>query len=238
MILRKLRKHLSDFPYIWIVIILLAMAALLTLCTDFWGISRVIGYCALGLLLVLLLTKPMNAVYGLMGTTGDIQTFFFNFIFITFLFAVIYHFEFFSNAGISYDVNQPHIDYQMFAHSNSEDSLKIENSKDTIFLEHIIDSVTYKEAVVVPAYAVHLHYQKINFFDVWKCTILTTLTQEPTNLLAYATTFNAGMDDADVNLDRQKSDIFHWILIFHIIISWIFFGVFISLLYNKFRYES
>jgi len=37
---------------------------------------------------------------------------------------------------------------------------------------------------------------------------------------------------------RKISDLFEWILIFHIIISWIFFGVFISLLYNKFRYES
>ena len=76
---------------------------------------------------------------------------------------------------------------------------------------------------------------------------MTALMQEPTDFFAAASTYNESIVDsslskkeqvAEITLDKQKTMMFHWILIFQILISWIFFGVFISLLYNKFRYES
>lgn len=233
----RLWNHLYDFPYIWLIILLWLVVAVIFFCNGTGSVAKYIGYFTLFGTVVLLIAKPMNAVYGLMGTSGSIRLFFLNFLFITLLFAGIYHFGFFKNTGISYDVNQPHIDYRMFADSGEEDSVKITSVRDTIFLEHIIDSTIVKEAVVHVS-TEELHYQRVSFFDVWKCTILTTLTQEPVDLFACAAIYNEAMDGGDCELDKQKTDLFHWILIFHIIISWIFFGVFISLLYNKFRYES
>ena len=177
-----------------------------------------------------IIIRPMNAVYGLMGTTGSIRIFFTNFVIISFLFSTIYYFGFFKDAGISYDTNQPHIDYKYFA--NSE---KVKN--DTIFVEHQLDSISFKE-ILINETRVSSHYQSIGFFQLWRSTILTTLTQEPTELLANAAAYNSTIESSDSDLDKQMSITFEWILIFHILISWIFFGVFISLLYTKFRHES
>lgn len=233
----KLYRHLKDFPYIWIIIGLILVAAVLPLSNESWWISKIIGYSAIVMLFFLLIRKPMNAVYGLMGATGDIRIFFLNFFLISLIFASIYYWGFFQNAGISYDVNQPHIDYQMFADCDKEDSVKIEMTRDTIYLEHIIDSTMVEEALV-HVNTEELRYQKIGFEEVWKSTILTTLTQEPVDLFTNGATYNAAMDKETLHLSMQKASLLHWILILHIIISWIFFGVFISLLYNKFRYES
>lgn len=233
----KLYKHIADFPYIWIIITLILIAATLPLNSEFWWISKIIGYSAIAMLFLLLISKPMNAVYGLMGSTGNIKIFFINFILISLIFASIYYWGFFRYAGISYDVNQPHIDYMMFADCDNKDSVKIETTRDTIYLEHIIDNKTFKEAVV-HVNTEELHYQKISFENVWKSTILTTLTQEPVDLFTNGATYNAAMDKETLHISMQKAKLLHWILILHIIISWIFFGVFISLLYNKFRYES
>lgn len=230
-------KHLWDFPYIWIILFLILAAAVLPLNSEFWWISKIIGYSAIAMLFLLLISKPMNAVYGLMGSTGNIKIFFINFILISLIFASIYYWGFFQQAGISYDINQPHIDYQMFADCNKKDSVKIETTRDTIYLEHILDDKAFKEALV-HVNTEELHYQRINFLDVWKSTILTTLTQEPVDLFTNGATYNAAMDKETLHLSMQKASLLHWILILHIIIAWIFFGVFISLLYNKFRYES
>ena len=86
-------------------------------------------------------------------------------------------------------------------------------------------------------------YQKITFGDVLWNMVLTSLIQEPTDLFAATATFNQGMyhsDNGVINeaIDRGRAHLFHWILILQILISWILLGVFISILYNKFRYES
>lgn len=185
----------------------------------------------------LMLLRPMNAVYGLMGTSGSIRILFINFVVISLVFSTIYYFGFFKDAGISYGVNQPHIDYTFFANDTAGDMPKIIEKRDTMVLEHHRDSMFFKESVVHVTTDT-LHYQKIEFMRVWRSTIMTTLTQEPTDLFSIASVHNAPMESGDVVLDKEKSDLFEWIIIFHIIISWIFFGVFISLLYNKFRYES
>lgn len=234
--MKKFCAHFKEFSYIWFFLFVLFLSAWL-IAPSYWHASlRVVGI-TLSLIMALLLTRPMNAVYGLMGTSGSIQLFFFNFLFITLLFAGIYQLAFFRNAGISYDVNQPHIDYQLYSGKPRVDTAKISEKRDTIFIERQLDTISFKESIINVTRDT-LHYQSIDFWQVWRSTILTTLTQEPAELLTAATVHNSGMQSTNSVLDKQKSDLFEWILIFHIIISWIFFGVFISLLYNKFRYES
>ncbi len=246
-IVKRLRKHFKHFSYIWVLLIVLFIISWL-LVPNHWEISvKLIGF-VLALLTLLLLIRPMNAVYGLMGTSGSIILFFFNFIIITLLFAGIYDLAFFKDAGISYDVNQPHIDYALFASDTQVDTtavakigknraIKTEERRNTLHIERQLDTIVLKETIVQVTLDT-LHYQKINFWQVWRSSILTTLTQEPAELLTSASVYNDGMGSSDVIKDRQKSSVFEWILIFHTIISWIFFGMFISLLYNKFRYES
>lgn len=224
--------HLCDFWYVWGILVFLGIGLLLPFnwkC-DLW-ICRVF----IVLLTVLFLLRPMNAVYGLMGTSGSIRVFFFNFLLISFLFSFIYYFGFFKNAGVSYDINQPHIAYDCYPKKNRV--TKPEYSIATLIYctkEGIDCDTVYQKTKIV--------YQPISYMQVLQNTIITSLMQEPTDLFVEATTYNAGMESNDSNtnssLNKEKATAFYWILIFQILISWIFFGVFISLLYNKFRYES
>lgn len=229
-------KHLTSFPYIWICISILAAAAVFAF-FGLWILAKWFGSGAIILFVILLLAKPMNAVYGLMGTSGSIRLFFFNFLFISLIFGGIYFLAFFKDAGITYDVNQPHIDYHMFSKESAICPDRVVEHRDSMILEHQLDSASYKETVVHVTLDT-LHYQRISFGQVWRSTILTTLTQEPADLFTVAAVHNTAMGSSNSNLDKQKSSLFEWILLLHIIISWIFFGVFISLLYNRFRYES
>lgn len=248
---RRFYRHVKDYPWVWIVFVVIFISAWIFVPVD-WTIAKWSIRIALILFMVLLLKKPMNAVFGLMGSEGSIGLFFFNFLFITSLFAGIYQAAFFKDAGISYDVNQPHIDFHKYAVAVKADTTKtdlpiitVSTKRDTVYVEHQLDTTSYTETIIQthvtrdtimpPA---PLQYQPIDFWQVWRSTILTTLTQESADLLAIATVHNEAMESTDVGLDKEKSELFEWILIFHIIISWIFFGVFISLLYNKFRYES
>lgn len=214
-----------------------------------WSFNQWWCWLLLGGLGALIIMRPMNAVYGLMGTSGSIRLFFFNFVLISLIFSSIYYFGFFKDAGISYDVNQPHIDFQKYAVTAKTDTAKtdsptivVSTKRDTVYVEHKLDSTSYTETIIQTHVTrdtlLTLKYQPIDFWQVWRSTILTTLTQESADLLAIATVHNEAMESTNVGLDKEKSELFEWILIFHIIISWIFFGVFISLLYNKFRYES
>jgi len=236
--LKRFWLHLFDFPYIWITITLLVVFAIVAhQFPNRWVTAEAIGSVALVLMTLLLLSKPMNAIYGLIGATGSIRLFFANFILITAIFAFIYQFGFFINAGITYDVNQPHIDFQMFAGTNKVDSIKVSEKRDTIFLETQKDSATVLETYIHVTEEKYC-YQRVGFMKVWRSTIITTLTQDASDLLTIASVHNKAMDSSSNTFNEKKSNLFEWILIFHIFISWIFFGVFISLLYNKFRYES
>lgn len=234
--IKRFYGHFKEFPYIWVLLGALFIIAWL-ISPTYWLFSLKLFGITFALLTALVLIRPMNAVYGLMGTAGSIRLFFFNFLFITLLFSGIYHLAFFKDAGISYDVNQPHIDYRLYAGRPKVDTIKISEKRDTLFFERQIDTIAFKESIVRISRDT-IHYQNIDFWQVWRSSILTTLTQEPADLLATASVHNSAMESTDVVVDKQKSSYFEWILIFHIIISWIFFGVFISLLYNKFRYES
>lgn len=240
---QRVLHHFKEFSYIWALLIALLGIAVIRVASVY-----LIGG-VLGLFTALVLIRPMNAVYGLMGTSGSIRIFFFNFVIISLIFSSIYYFGFFKDAGISYDVNQPHIDFQKYAVTAKTDTAKtdsptivVSTKRDTVYVEHKLDSTSYTETIIQTHVTrdtlLTLQYQPIDFWQVWRSTILTTLTQESADLLAIATVHNEAMESTNVGLDKEKSELFEWILIFHIIISWIFFGVFISLLYNKFRYES
>ena len=233
---KRLKSHLTEFPYILVLLIGLFVIAWFVSPSNWIFSTKLIGI-ALALLTALLIIRPMNAVYGLMGTSGSIRLFFINFLFITILFAGVYYRAFFKDAGISYDINQPHIDYSIFADNNENNAIKVSEIRDTMLFEHQIDTIHFCESVIHVTKDT-IHYQPIDFWQVWRSSVLTTLTQEPADLLATATIHNSAMDSTNVTIDKHKSSIFEWILIFHTIISWLFFGVFISLLYNKFRHES
>ena len=250
-VIQRFSRHKKEFKYIWILLIIITGTCVFAGFNLIqWSSASCIVKVLLWLIAIHFLIRPMNAVYGLMGTSSSIPIFFFNFLFITSLFAGVYYFAFFENAGISYDVNQPHIDFQKYAVAVKADTTKtdlplitVSIKRDTIYVEHKLDSTSYTETIIQThvtrdTIMPPLQYQPIDFWQVWRSTILTTLTQESADLLTIATVHNEAMVSTNVGLDKEKSELFEWILIFHIIISWIFFGVFISLLYNKFRYES
>ena len=231
---RRFLLHLKDFPYIWFFFLLLFVAALLAF-FELWGAAKAVGIVSVAVLIVLLLSRPMNAVYGLMGTTGSIRMFFSVFILITLLFAGIYQLGFFQDAGVSYDINQPHVYYGLYAGREREPvTLRSAVQRDTVVYERIAQGETLRESVVQET-SPALHYQPVGFWFTWRNTILTALMQEPTDFFSEASTYNAS---GGSSLDRQKAAVFQWVLVVQILISWIFFGVFISLLYNKFRFES
>ncbi len=134
------------------------------------------------------------------------------------------------------------------------DSVKCEtiltniNIGDTVIVDHIINGKVQKDTMIyhtrpfaesrVSEIEVAPKYQSISFGFVFRNTIITSLIQEPTDFFAAASTYNEAQARDGLETDKEKARLFHWILIFQILISWIFFGVFISILYNKFRYES
>ena len=236
MLNNKLFRHLGDFPYIWIFFLLLCIAGVLAF-YGLWGTAKVIGIVAVALLGLLLIAKPMNAVYGLMGTTGSIELFFATFLLFTLLFAGIYQLGFFQTAGVSYDINQPHLDYGLYAGKDREPmTVRLPAQRDTAVVEHWAEDSVWYETLITERVG-QLNYQPISFWSTWRNTILTALMQEPVEFFVVASTYNAAVYTDDAMLDEQKAETFQWLLIIQILISWIFFGVFISLLYSKFRYE-
>lgn len=228
----RLLDHLCDFWYVWGILVFLCVGLLLPF---EWRYGVWICRVFVILMTFLFLLRPLNAVYGLMGTSGSIRVFFFNFLVISFLFSFIYYFGFFRNAGVSYDINQPHISYGFY--ETGDRVAKSDYVVDTLFYltkEGADHDTVYQKTRIV--------YQPISYKQVLQNTIMTSLMQEPTELFSAASTFNAGMEkegcQAQMSFNEEKVNSFYWILIFQILISWVFFGVFISLLYNKFRYES
>ena len=238
-------KHFRDFHFVWILLIAMLLIARWQNESVSW-----LFYVAVVLFVAYLVWRPMGAVYGLMGTTGSISLFFIIFIIISTLFSCVYYYGFFKDAGISYDVNQPHLDYHFYHREGRNDDPILEEY--TVLVRDTV--ISYRPGAeermdtVVTVSSETLHYQRIGFWYTFRNTMMTSLMQEPTDFFAAAATYNAAMervlpfqegsDETQVSVNEQKSTIFHWILIIQVLISWIFFGVFISLLYSKFRYES
>lgn len=230
-----LQSRIRFYP-IWLVIAGLGTATMLSFCGQ-WGMGQIIAWVSLGCFVLLMLSKPMNLVYGLIGTKGSIRTYVFLMIIINIIFSVIYHFAIFKDAGVTYDINQPYISYGMFQGKYAESQ--------TVAIRDT--SYTYNLQGEQISYAVNEEehrYQKVEFPYVLKNTFMTSLMQEPSDFFAIASTYNQAVDAEEKDLlavagrDKEKSELFHWLLILQVFISWIFFGVFISILYNKFRYES
>ena len=246
-------RHLISFPYIWALIIVLLVASVFSL-YGYWDVARYLIRPSLVLIVVLLVAKPLSAVYGLMGTSGSIRVFFVDLIHLCVFFSGIYYWGFFKTAGVSYDTNQPHIDFGLFADSdcsrierkdlfqnqlNEKTIVNRRPGQKEIVYEYESDGVTVRDTVVRSSVIMdEYHYQSIDYQTILVNTVQTFLMQEPTDLFAIASTYNKEMAGSAYTVDKQKTEQFHWILIFQILVGWIFFGVFISLLYNKFRYES
>lgn len=226
-------SHIRYFWPIWLIVLILGFAAYLGHIGN-WQCAQRFTLIALLSFVVFALWKPMNLVYGLIGTKGNISWYIVLLIIINCIFSSIYYHMIFHDAGISYDINQPHIAYCIFKDKEG-DSYTVEKKNIAYSYDLSGQAVSYtvnKE--------VH-NYQKIEYWYVLKNTFMTSLMQEPSDFFAIASTYNEGVDDvpeAMRTLDKQKSELFHWLLILQVFISWIFFGVFISILYNKFRYES
>lgn len=255
--LTRIKDHGKDFPAIWLTLLILLLASGVTcLSLKLWLPAQIIMWVALALFVYVLIRKPMSIVYGLIGTSGNVSVFFLNFFFVSFIFALIYYAAFFSHAKISYDVNQPYISFDMGRDGNMvpRDSVKYETIMtdihigDTVIVDHIINGKVKKDTLVyhtrpsaeskITEIETSPKYQSISFGFVLRNTIITSLIQEPTDFFAAASTYNEAQAQDGLKTDKEKARLFNWILIFQILISWIFFGVFISILYNKFRYES
>ena len=235
--IKRIGRHLRDFHIIWIILAAVLVTPLLYQLIG--GETIPWPFClAVIFFFSYLIWKPLGAVHGLMGTSGSIRIIFLNFVLISFVFAGVYYYGFFKNAGITYDVNQPHIDYKMFAtNTGKTDSTKTIITRDTLYVERQSDSSCISEAVVHVS-TDEIKYQRISFGYVLRNTILTTLMQDPGDLFTLASTYNQGIVSNDTSFDKRKCILFQWTLIVQILISWIFFGVFIALLYDKFRHES
>ena len=240
---KKLYRHLSHFWYVWaLLFVLLIVGHILRFFPELWTAGRIIIGLSIVLITLLFLIEPLNAVYGLMGTTGSISLLFLNFLVITFVFAGIYHLVFFRHSGVSYDVNQPHIAFDMYANGEARTPKQVSvDPVVEVYIEERIkgDDIVRDTVFVKKILEQDLNYQPINYWYTWRNTLLTTLMQEPADFFATAATYNNTIGtETEQKLNRQKASWFQGILIIQILISWIFFGVFISILYNKFRYES
>ena len=249
--MNKFFRHIISFPYVWVLILVLLAGAVISLYNK-WDTAWWFLWPSIVFIFAFLFFRPLNVVYGLMGTSGSITVFFLNFIFLCVVFSAVYYFGFFKTAGICYDVNQPHVRFEAFADSASKIQF-VNLFKKSSLTQERTDTVSYEETVLVYSRneavirdtttqrIVKLEkivYQNIDYQTVLRNTIMTFLMQEPTDLFSVATTYNSDLSGAGRTIDKQKSEQFHWILILQVLVGWIFFGVFISLLYNKFRYES
>ena len=249
----RVKEHFAHFSYVWVLILSILVASIIALYGG-WCVPKWIIRIGIALTIALLLIRPLNAVYGLMGTSGSVTILFTNLILLCLIFSGIYYFGFFKTAGISYDINQPHVSYELFAskstkviqpcnlfHKPFRDSTVVKEELGVPEIIYLYDSdgIIVKDTVVQRRMnREEFYYQNIDYQTVLRNTAMTFLMQEPTDLFAIASTSNASMSGPGQSIDKQKTEQFHWILLLQVLIGWIFFGVFISILYNKFRYES
>ena len=176
-------------------------------------------FALIAIFVIVLWRKPMNIIHGLIGTRGNISVFVGVFLFFNFLFSGIYYFSFFKDAGITYDMSQPHVEFAMFEGIDADSLYVPKNSSREMIQANCDDSCHY--------------YHKTDYIWVLQNTFLTSLMQEPTEFFSFTCTYNGNHCDKDKNKVLARG--FNWFLVFHIMISWILLGVFISLIYQKFR---
>lgn len=234
---RKLRdfvRFVKGFPVSFIVLLMMIILSIFVPAE-----SNVFYYILLtvyvGALLVLF-RKPMQIIYGLIGTKGDISKFIFMFVFVVLCFATTYYNAFFKDSGVTYDVDLPQVEYHLFAdQAELLDTGKVKALNGNIDVSkgryvHCCNESFYHHPS--DSSDVCHYYKRITFPFVLRQTFLTSLTTSPTDF------FNSVSADYKNNDRNPKyTRLFNLILLYQILISWIFLGVFISLIYQKFRNE-
>ncbi len=244
----RLIPHLYLFWLPWSLLLLILISALS--CSP----SRLVWLAILMALFVFLLVmRPLNVIHGLIGTRGDIRMFFFMFLLINVLISVVYYYGFFKNAGITFDVSQPHVEFGLFEKLGKDvDAMMVEDGKPIEMVQggvvkelkwngivprkaaRIDANFSNKVERIPPKGGETAHfYHRINYRWVLQNTLTTSLMQEPTEFYSFACTYSGDHEEGDRNIKMANG--FHWFLLFHILISWIVLGVFIALIYQKFR---
>ncbi len=226
----RLVRHLLDF---WVIWLFLGIILFLSLVFHWTPIVKCLVYLLAGILVVYMLCRPMSTVYGLVGGSASIPTFLFNFFLITVLFSLVYWGLFFENAGICYDGDNPQLEYAM------TDSIqcKYDTVCRVIVEERITDSsITQQQVIQTYVDTITAKYHSISYWMVLKNSFLTSLTQGPSDFFFQVSDFGENINT--ISVEKDKTALFSIILLLHVLISWLFLGVFISLLYSKFRYEA
>ena len=208
--MKNIFLHLRSFWMPWLFFVLMFVVSIIPIPWKLCWLSLLTVF-----FVIALLWRPMNVIHGLIGTRGDIKLYFRMFIYINLFFSGIYYFGFFKHSGITYDINQPHIEFNLFEYCSEKGQPVLCNSgKETL--------------PIVSRDSIHYYY-KTTYPWVLQNTILTSLMQEPTDFYSVSSTFTGSIREKRYS-NYWVAYIFNWFLIFHILISWILLGVFISLL--------
>lgn len=221
--------HLSDFWHLWMIVLIL------TLCSF----SHFYVGCQISIVvfIVLFFVKPMTVVYSLAGTFGSINAFFVALVLIMTAFSFIYYYMFFKDAGVSYDSEPAQLVCGKFHDSNKDIIPDVILDTNVIIEKRSIRGAVLYDTVESISYKT-IHYQKVTFVQVAENTIMTTLTQCPTDFFYLGSVYGNDLDIHVAEKDRHRAMLFSVLLILQVLLSWIFLGIFISLLYSKFRYEA
>lgn len=230
---KRFWNHLLDF---WVVWVLLFVILVFSWAVHWVPWVKYVVYISAVLFVVYMLYKPMATVYGLIGGSANIRTFLFNFFLITFLFSFVYYNLFFKDAGVCFDGNNPILCYSIFeGEKNVNERALLDTTHLMVVEERITDSARVCEQVIQTKVDT-LCYHRVSYWLVLKNSFLTSLTQSPSDFFFQVSDFGENMNT--ITFDNERTSIFSIILLLHVLISWLFLGVFISLLYSKFRYEA
>ena len=237
----RVSRHMQNFGFVWVLLLALLIDSLFGF--DHF-IVRLIAYAIMVVIVIFLCWKPMNVIYGLIGTRGKTEHFILLLILSVALFSFTYYFGFFKNAGITYDVNQPHVEFSMFkGEPRSVIDRKVVNirhrqrpqrsnngntpitSRDSIGIP-LVDSIPNVQLFTDNLERYH-YYQRIDFSTVLRNTFLTTLMQEPSDFCVNVGTYvrfgeRYSIYKEDTNrfvTNIAQARLFHWILILQIFLS-------------------
>lgn len=229
-------EQLRDFWLLPLSLILICVFALINL-------PIVFCYIPIAIILLRFILKPMNTVYALVGTSGSGIEFIIHLLLFFVVFSWIYYCVLFQNAGVCYNNGETFVEYEMFSDykhqriggSNHIDSIQVVPHIATVCKEHTLDGRRFYDTIRQTTFDT-LHFKPVKVWVIMENTILTSLQQCPTEFFYCNSVFAKNL--AEDLTDKNRVVLFSTILIIQVLFSWLFLGVFISLLYNKFRYEA
>jgi hypothetical protein len=225
-------RYLCDFPVAIFVLVGLCFASMV-LNSQSVAYAYIV-YIALALTVSVFLLKPMQIVYGVVGTKGDIRKFIIMFTFVIFSFTGIYFWGFLKDAGVTYNLDVPQIEYCLFSDENAP---ALDEDYENIPLNKGINRslgqyVSCNHESFNHNSDEYHYYKRINYWFVLRQTALSAMTSSPSDFFVAAST-----NYKDNSVDCQMTRLFNLVVLFQVLFSWIFLGVFISLIYQKFRNE-